>query len=210
MQKAHDTGEAVAYVCHAGNMEFITPVFYENTPIAYLQMGQFRDEEGECASRERAQTALRLYGDDGSILRLYDELPIVSKQKREALVRTLGMIIKSFWVDGLVYANRSMLSIKIERFIAERLQDKISVETLCENFYLSKNALYRLFHTEFSTTVGEYIFQKRMERAKSLLKADLALDIAEVASLCGFDDYNYFIRAFRKANGVTPKKFRGE
>ena len=125
-------------------------------------------------------------------------------------MRTLGMIIKSFWVDGLVYANRSMLSIKIERFIAERLQDKISVETLCENFYLSKNALYRLFHTEFSTTVGEYIFQKRMERAKSLLKADLALDIAEVASLCGFDDYNYFIRAFRKANGVTPKKFRGE
>ena len=136
-------------------------------------------------------------------------MPVVSKQKREALVRTLGMIVKSFWVDGLVYANRSMLSIKIERFIDEHLHEKLDIERLCETFYLSKNALYRLFHTEFSTTVGEYIFQKRMERAKSLLKRDLALDIAEVSSLCGFDDYNYFIRAFRKANGVTPKKFRG-
>ena len=209
MQKAHDTGKPIAYACHAGNMEFTTPIFYENTPIAYLQMGQFRDEEGRYASRARAEVALRAYGDDGRVLRLYDELPVVSEKKREALIRMLDVIVKSFWVDGLVYAKRSMLSVKIEQFIDENLHENITTEGLCKTFYLSKNALYRLFHTEFSTTVNAYVLQKRMARARSLLREKKTLDIAQVASLCGFEDYNYFIRVFRQVNGVTPKKFRG-
>ena len=130
------TGKMVAYRCHAGLMEITTPVFYENTLIAYLQIGQFVDEEGEYASREHAQRALCEYGDDGSTLRLYDNLPIVSKQKREALVRMLGTIVKSFWVDGLVYANRSMLSVKIEKYIDENLHTSLGVERLCDTFYL--------------------------------------------------------------------------
>ena len=208
MQKAHETGKPVLYACHAGIMELTTPIFYENTLIAYLQMGQFVDEEGAYASREHAERVLRSYGDDGSVLRRYDGLPVVSEAKRGALVRMLGLMIQSFWVDGLIYSNRSMLSIKMERYIAEHLQEKISVERLCEAFYLSKNALYRLFRTEFSATVGEYVLQKRMERAKRLLKTDGTLDIAQIAAQCGFDDYNYFIRIFRKKQGVTPKKYR--
>ncbi len=208
MQKAHETGKPVLYVCHAGIMELTTPIFYQNTLIAYLQIGQFVDEEGAYASRERAGEALRLYGDDGAVLRSYDCLPVVSEEKRGALVRMLGLIVQSFWSDGLIYSNRSMLSVKIERYIVENLQEKISVEDLCETFYLSKNALYRLFRAEFSATVGEYVLQKRMERAKTLLKTDATLNIAQIASQCGFDDYNYFIRAFRKTNGITPRKYR--
>ena len=208
MQEAHETGKPTLYACHAGVMELTTPVFYENTLIAYLQIGQFRDEEGVYASQEQAQTALNAYGMDERVIALYDSLPMVSETKRAALVRMLGLIVKSFWVDGLIYSNRSMLSVKIERYIAEKLHERLSVEGLCAAFYLSKNALYRLFREEFSTTVGEYILQKRMEKARTLLLSDGAPNIAQIAEQCGFEDYNYFIRIFRKKHGVTPKKYR--
>ncbi len=199
------TKKTLFYTCHAGIMEMITPIFYEDTLIAYLQIGQFRDDE-QIYSSEKILVEKGLF--DGEILALYETLSRISQRKLQALTNLTDLIIKSFWADGLVYANRSMLSVKIERYIEARLREKISVDELCAEFFLSKNALYRLFSTEFKTTVHEYVLEKRIRLAKSLLRNDPTRPLAQISDDCGFSDYNYFIRAFRKTTGTTPHQFR--
>lgn len=208
MKEAAESGEMVSYTCHAGLMETILPVHYEGTLIGYMQIGQFRDTEGVYSGESGASDAAERYGlDVAHTLSLYRALPSVSEEKLEALQEILLIIIRSFWEDGLIRHNRSMLSVRIEQYIAEHLREKLYVERICEEFFLSKNALYRLFAAEFGTTVGNYVLDKRVQLATRLLH-DTAAPITQIAAECGFPDYNYFIRAFKKQTGLTPLQFR--
>ncbi len=210
MKEAAASNAMVSYTCHAGLMETILPVLYEGTLIGYMQIGQFRDADARYSSEQRALSAAADYGIDATqASSLYRALPTVSAEKLSALQEILLILIQSFWEDGLIRHNRSMLSVRLEQYIDEHLREKLSVERICETFFLSKNALYRLFATEFDTTIGQYVLQKRIALATRLLR-ESAAPITQVAVDCGFCDYNYFIRAFKKHTGLTPLQFRKE
>jgi len=208
MKKAAKTGKTVSYTCHAGLMETIFPVLYEETLIGFMQIGQFRDASARYSSSEKVNAALEVYFlAKDPMLRLYEELPLVSEEKFQALQNILLLLIKKFWDDSLIRHNRSMLSIRIEQYIMENIKEKLYVEDICKRFFLSKNALYHLFETEFGTTIGKYILNKRIQLSLEALR-DTSTPITKVAEELGFNDYNYFIRAFRKQMGVTPLQYR--
>ena len=52
-----------------------------------------------------------------------------------------------------------------------------------------------------------YIINEKMEKAKTLL-IEGVLPLKEIALQTGFNDYNYFIRIFKKRVGTTPLQFR--
>ena len=208
MKEAAQSKKTVCYTCHAGIMETIIPVLYEETIIGFMQIGQFRDEKGEYSSNEKVAAALEGYKlESDQMLKLYEELPVVSDEKFEALKKIVRILIKSFWSDSLIRHNRSMMSVKIEQYITEHLREKIGVEEICQKFFLSKNALYRLFEAEFGMPIGKYILSRRIQLSVDALR-NTGASIATIATECGFSDYNYFIRAFRKQMGVTPLQFR--
>lgn len=124
------------------------------------------------------------------------------------LYHVLDIIVKSFWMGGLITCNRSMLSVKIEQYIEKHLTEKIHIDDICEEFYLSKNALYALFRDELHTTVGDFITERRLRLAQNYLQSKSEINISQIASLCGFPDYNYFIRLFKKKIGMTPLQYR--
>ncbi len=208
-KEAAKSTSTVFYSCHAGLMETITPIIYDGTVIAYMQTGQFRDEDHIYSSSRKLTEAARLYKlPEKKLLALYEKLPVISKNKLRAQLNLMDVIIKSFWENGLIYCNRSMLSVKIEQYIVEHISEKIYISQLADKFFLSKNSLYRLFKDEFHTTANEFILLKKLSHAQELLKTRAHLDITEVASACGFSDYNYFIRIFKKRIGITPLQFR--
>ena len=209
MQKAKETKSTVYYTCHAGLTETITPIFYEDTLIAYLQTGQFRNPDRMCSQQTCLNTLNELYGIPlDKLTKLYNNTPVISKEKLQALQNIMNILIKNFWSNGLVYCNRSMLSIKIDQYITENLSQKIYIDTLCKKFHLSKNALYHLFKTEFNMTINELILHKRLNAAADMLITMPDLNITQIATQCGFTDYNYFIRIFKKTTGTTPLQYR--
>ena len=211
MKEVASSRDVSRYTCHAGLMETILPIDYEGVLIAYLQIGQFKDAEKEYSSEERALECAERYGFDVEELRnRYAGLETVSAEKLSAVCSILEILIKSFWEEGLITYKRSMLSVRIESYIAENLSGNIYVSDLCERFQLSKNALYKLFNEEFGGTVNEYIVKKRLSAAQNMLKKNSELNVTEIAMLCGFSDYNYFIRAFKKQFGITPLKYRNK
>lgn len=205
IELAKETGDSVYYTCHAGNKEVITPIFYENTIIAYLQIGQFRT----CSpTNEDASILINLgYTDLERIHTALSEIPLVSNQKLTSLQNILNIIIKSFWKDGLITRKRSMLSVKIEQYILENISRKIYIDELCDRFNLSRNSLYDLFYNEFGVAINEFIIAKRIEFAKEYLQSS-DKSVSEISSLCGFTDYNYFIRIFKAKCNITPLKYR--
>lgn len=209
IREAERTRTAVTYCCHAGNTELILPIFYEGTVIAYLQIGQFHDEQGKYSSVDAARQLAQRYGlAEEQLLKLYGQVATVSDRRIEALQNILKILVQSFWARGLIHYNRSMLSVKIEGYILEHLTEKIYIGDLCRRFHLSQNGLYRLFAEEFHTTVNEFITRKRLDQAKELLQGRQDLNVTQIASLCGFSDHNYFIRAFKKSQGTTPLQYR--
>ena len=209
MREVEEARVIKRYTCHAGMMETILPIIYEDILIAYLQIGQFRDAEAVYSAPDRLIATAEKYGLDRDVLlTLYEKLPTVSEDKLTAVCNILDIIIKSFWRDGLITYKRSMLSVRMEKYIEENLGEEIYIEELCDRFLLSKNALYQLFRNEFGTTVNGFITAKRIRAAQRYLTEEKALNVTQISSLCGFPDYNYFIRVFKKETGVTPLGFR--
>ena len=55
--------------------------------------------------------------------------------------------------------------------------------------------------------IAAHIRNLRIEKARKLLTEQSGLSLAEVASECGFDDYNYFITVFKRIAGMPPKAY---
>jgi len=55
--------------------------------------------------------------------------------------------------------------------------------------------------------VGEYINDKRIEKASGLLKTT-DFSIEEVSGLAGFSSGSYFCKIFKRKMGVSPFKFK--
>jgi AraC-like DNA-binding protein len=91
--------------------------------------------------------------------------------------------------------------------IRQRLHEPLDVATLAELAGLSRSHFSRVFRHCEGVSPAEYIFAYRMRRAASLLvRSDDA--VKQVSRDCGFDDPNYFTKAFRKRYGASPTEFR--
>ncbi len=96
------------------------------------------------------------------------------------------------------------LSQEIIRYIHEHLQDKLSLEDLCNHFYVSKSQLCRSFKNDTGSTVQNYIRLKRLDNARILLSRGYPPKAAALES--GYNDYSVFYRSFLKQYRVSPRE----
>jgi AraC-like DNA-binding protein len=69
----------------------------------------------------------------------------------------------------------------------------------------SKYYLERKFKEETGASIYQMLLQKRMIRARNLMREGLPM--MQVAMHCGFADYSGFYKAFRSAYGVSPRDY---
>ncbi len=95
----------------------------------------------------------------------------------------------------------------IKEYILCNLQEKISVEILCEKAHMSPTHFTRLFKKETGFSPYNYVLSARLSRAKELLlKTDKS--VAEIAYETGFNSEANFIYCFKNSEGISPGKFR--
>lgn len=83
----------------------------------------------------------------------------------------------------------------------------IGLEDISSKCFVNKYYLSHLFTEHLDMTVGQYIRNKRIELAKTMLMAN-ELSASDIAERCGFNDLNYFVRLFKKVTGLTPLQYR--
>lgn len=92
-------------------------------------------------------------------------------------------------------------------YIESHLSSEITLTMLSVTLKLNSCYLSDLFHKETGQTLTQFITEKRMDLAAKLLN-DVPASIQSVAQKCGIPDVNYFSKLFKKAYGVSPRKFK--
>ena len=97
MKEVSKDRKILQYTCHAGLMETIFPIVYDDVLIAYLQIGQFRDEKQVYSTEKKLRDTAERYGLDFHKLHsLYGELSVISEEKLRAVCNIMEILIKSF------------------------------------------------------------------------------------------------------------------
>lgn len=98
---------------------------------------------------------------------------------------------------------------KIENFIESHIDENISIRRLCDEFNISRTSLYTIMGDYTENGIAQLIREKRLQHSKKLLK-ETNHPITEISERVGFSDYNYFLRAFKKRFGISPKKYKND
>jgi AraC family transcriptional regulator len=93
------------------------------------------------------------------------------------------------------------------RHIDSNLDSDISVDALALIAGLSRHYFVRAFKSVAGTTPHQYVLERRIERAKTLL-TDSGLSITQIAIEVGFANSSYFASMFKRIVGVAPTVYR--
>jgi AraC-like DNA-binding protein len=93
------------------------------------------------------------------------------------------------------------------RWLHQHLDRPVQVADLSRHLRISPAHLHRLFKSRTRRSPKAFLNALRLERAAHLLR-HTALPSARISALVGFDDPLYFSRAFARATGMPPSRFR--
>lgn len=90
----------------------------------------------------------------------------------------------------------------VSSYIDANIKEELSLDILAEYVHTSKYYFLRRFKEETGMTVHEYINNKRLIKAREMLRENFTL--TECWQESGFNDYTTFLRNFKKVFGVPP------
>ena len=96
---------------------------------------------------------------------------------------------------------------KAMEYIAAHYSYPITVKDVADYVGLSRSHLFRSFEIVLSLSPKEYLTQFRIKEACYLLSQS-NLSITAVANSVGFVSSLYFSKAFKKAQGISPKEYK--
>ncbi|MBP3966562.1 response regulator transcription factor [Paenibacillus lignilyticus] len=109
-------------------------------------------------------------------------------------------------IENIESSSRAVLD--VIKYIRSNYSDKeISVNMLADHVHLTPTYLSSLFRKETGKTISEFITEVRIEKSANLLMKPQA-KLYEIADRSGYNDANYFTKAFKKITGMTPTQFR--
>lgn len=104
-------------------------------------------------------------------------------------------------------AHLSPIVQKAVSIIDADISRELSLSMLADATSVSPGYLCAIFKRDVGKTVTEYITERRMKHAESLL-ASTHLQIQTVALYTGVMDVQYFSKLFKRYSGLTPKEYR--
>lgn len=105
------------------------------------------------------------------------------------------------------YISTNEKAIFIRNYIDDNLTVDLSLEQLCQQLYITKVQLIRLFKREYGITPYAYYLEGKLEIAENLI-INTNMQIREIANRVGYNDEYYFSHTFKKNKGYSPTYLR--
>lgn len=125
---------------------------------------------------------------------------------QELLIHVIQSQTRNKIEDDRIFEANTALS-HVVAYIRERLSNRLTMKELTSTACMSSSSFYRYFKREIGMSPIEFILKERIKYAKSLLKNPF-MQVNQVCFEAGFEDCNYFIRVFKKYEGITPKQYQ--
>lgn len=101
-----------------------------------------------------------------------------------------------------------MLILRILDFYNAHYAEKITLDSLAEEFFVSKTTIIYNFNKYLKISPIEHLLNVRLAKAKDLLLMPKKKSIESIAEACGFSSAHYFTEYFRNREGIPPSEFR--
>jgi two-component system response regulator YesN len=92
-------------------------------------------------------------------------------------------------------------------YLNKNYYHNISLNDVAKNVNLSYNYLSKVFKDELGKSFVDYLTELRIEKSMKLL-ANENISIKEICQKNGYNDPNYYSKAFKKITGMTPTEYR--
>lgn len=102
--------------------------------------------------------------------------------------------------------NKKYVVEQIVNYFEDHYEEKISLDQIAENMYLSPFYISKIFKSETGDTPIRHLINIRLEKAKELLENGYEGSIQEVAANVGYDDAYHFSKLFKKHYGISPSQ----
>lgn len=107
----------------------------------------------------------------------------------------------------VVQARHVWISEQVKEYLLTHACEAVTLDQVARHLRLSAEHLARVFRTQTSITIFDFLREARINRAKTLL-ASAHLSIEEIARETGYSSTTLFCRNFKRTTGMTPTMYR--
>ena len=128
-----------------------------------------------------------------------------SMTKLKVFERTVDAWFGSFArMQGDAFSKVTVSALEI---LKSKYSEELSLEEVAGTLGVTSQYLSKIVKEDTGLTFKEYMTELRIEESKRLLKRG-DLSMKDICYKVGYNDTSYFIRAFKKYEGLTPKDYQ--
>ncbi|HHV09448.1 MAG TPA: AraC family transcriptional regulator [Clostridiales bacterium] len=125
---------------------------------------------------------------------------LVAREQCEPVMTSSGCTFES--------SNKKYVVEQIISYFEDHYNDKVSLDQIAENMYLSPFYISKIFKSETGDTPIRHLINIRLEKARELLENGWGGSIQEIAASVGYDDAYHFSKLFKKRYGTSPSQVK--
>jgi len=92
-------------------------------------------------------------------------------------------------------------------YVMQNYAKRITLDSLSRQFHISANYISTLFSKHYNSSLTVFLTSLRMKEAgRLILETDKSFK--EIAILCGYPDYFYFCKVFKRHFNITPSQYQ--
>ena len=128
----------------------------------------------------------------------------VGRESGSGMGREPGTITRK---QGTALPDRERVE-QIKSYVREHIDERLDLEDIARQFYISSHYLSHYFRRETGFTLGQFIAQAKIDRAKELLQKGFS--VTDTAISLSYNSDSHFINTFKRLTGTTPKRYASE
>lgn len=202
LEKCREEKRAVSHICHAGLQDAALPLLQGERLLGYVLVGRIRVSDFDAVCERLTWLTV-----EREILReQYDKITAYDRRQIESVYELAAVLVSFLLTNNILRAQDGEFAERAAAYIEAHLSEPLSVGRICRALGVSKSSLYEKFRAVFGQTFGEYLTDRRLERAHALVCGS-TLSMAEIAERVGIGSYTYFSRRFKKKYGEAPRQY---
>lgn len=194
-------------MCPYGIWEIAYPVKNEGKTICIIYLGNILENKGREDTAKKVLSTAKLTGCNTQLL--LKELDNCQKGECEDFIPVARMLA-DFIIANVPkkYNDDEHWAVKgAKEYVNQYFDKPIQIGMISALFNLNSRYFGRIFKEQEGIEFSNYVNQIRICKAKDMLRKK-HVTISETALLCGYDDFSYFSRVFKKICGVSPRQYK--
>lgn len=132
---------------------------------------------------------------------------VLSSYKSADAMKKLVLYFYEYFQNEMNKTEDPSFLEKVTEYIDDNISEDLRREDIASYMHLNPSYLSRIFKKENGMSLKEYIIEKKMDLAQTLLKST-NLTISMIAIKTGYTNFSLFSQTYRKVKGKLPSEER--